>query len=77
MLACLKGNENIAKMLLKCGANPNKTDIKQFNSLHYSLISENQNNTFFLILPLIKDVNISNRVGLTPLILAAAKGKTK
>jgi hypothetical protein len=64
-------------MLLKCGANPNKADIEQLNSLHYTLMSSNHNGTFFLMLPLIKDINRASRIGLTPIMLAAIKGKDR
>ena len=40
MLACLNGNDIIAKMLLKNGANPNKLDISLNNCLDYALLAQ-------------------------------------
>jgi ankyrin repeat protein len=64
-------------MLLNCGANPNKTDIQLSNSLHYSLMASNTNNIFTLLLPLMRNINKPNRLGLTPLMIAALTGKPK
>lgn len=77
MIACKKGNTNIVKILLKKGANPNRTDIMQHNSLHYSIMSQNKLTIFSMLLPMIRDVNKCSRINISPLMLAATADKSK
>lgn len=73
MLAALNGNISLLDLLLKQGANVNQVDFKNQNALHYAL-QNGQEAAALVLLPLLKEVNQPNRLMITPLMLASAKG---
>lgn len=73
MLAAAQNNVPLIELLLKRGADPDKTDIQGHNALHYAIMAKG-NAAALCILPLLRDKNQPNRKGITPLCLAAANG---
>ncbi|WP_367608396.1 ankyrin repeat domain-containing protein [Legionella sp. W05-934-2] len=73
MLAAANNNVRMMELLLRHGANPDQTDRFGRNALHYAINGKHVEASAFLI-PLIRNKNRPDRDGLTPLMLASAKG---
>ncbi len=60
--ACIVNNLNIVKVLLECGANPNNVDLKNQNSLQYSVYFAKDNYNIQIIKELLNHhVNINHK----------------
>ncbi|CEG57844.1 ankyrin repeat domain-containing protein [Legionella fallonii] len=73
MLAVANNNIRLMELLLRNGANPDQTDRYGRNALHYAIDGKHDEASAFL-LPLIRNKNLPDRDGLTPLMLASEKG---
>ncbi|KTD51454.1 ankyrin repeat-containing protein [Legionella quinlivanii] len=72
MFAAATGNVALMNLLLKEGARVDQVDLKGNSALHYALEKPSEAAALTL-LPLMKTPNQSNRLGITPMMLAAAK----
>jgi len=73
MLAALQGNVPIAQLLIARGAQPDRRDHKQLNSLHYAILGKSEAVALYL-LPLLRQRHHASQDGMTPLLYAAQKG---
>ncbi|XP_020101675.1 uncharacterized protein LOC109719417 isoform X2 [Ananas comosus] len=73
-------DEPVIKLLLKGGANTNESDSDGNSSLHWCLTGSSSSQDLRIMLLLLKNgaaVSHKNRLGLTPVHVAAAKGKSQ
>ncbi|XP_065829301.1 serine/threonine-protein kinase TNNI3K-like [Oscarella lobularis] len=72
-LAAMEGNNEIAKLLLLNGADPNASDVVGFSPLHFACFYGHES-TIDLLLSRGAHINLLGEVGDTPLHLACYKG---
>ncbi|RYW88246.1 hypothetical protein D7219_12480 [Legionella pneumophila] len=73
MLAALQGNVTIAQLLIAGGAQPDRCDHKQLNSLHYAILGKSETVALH-VLPLLRQRHYASQEGMTPLLYAAQQG---